>query len=269
MKNAIAMRLFSRRVLTPQASADQISMLSRFGSGVFCPDLYGSHEPLRTPFDRDDIQEPVLGLSKPHGVFLCKKGRPLQVRGAIWNLYSSPRLLRDDSGSYISSKPAPTFCTHWTFEFDSRLVRKVDIETATKFAEEMFDCSGSDFGFVTTLEDLESKNYLHKVTRCGLDPAEGVPGLYWMNMFSAEYARWLRVEQLPPDVAHIHSFGRESVAIKFGTNVENVSMAKTLLLQEKAIGILGRNRFFDITAPERKLEVPEWARLMPMTQVVN
>jgi hypothetical protein len=269
MRNEIAVRLFSRKVLSAESSEEQIAALSHFDNGVFCPEVYGRHEPLRMPFDPDDVHEPVLGLSGPQGAFLCKKGRPLQVRGAIWNRYYPPRLLRDDSGSYIPSQPAPTFCTHWTFEFDLKWARKIGVKTVCTFAEQMFSVSGSDFGIVTSLEDLEAKNYLHKVTRCGLDPADGVPGLYWISMFSAEYARWLRVDQIPLDIANIRRFAADSAVVQFGPDVEGSRDPKTLSLQQKAIGILGRRRFFDVEAPDRKLEVPKWARLTSATQVVN
>jgi hypothetical protein len=35
----------------------------------------------------------------------------------------------------------------------------------------------------------------------GLDPAGGVPGLYWITLFSDEFAGWLGLSNFPKELA--------------------------------------------------------------------
>ena len=74
---------------------------------------------------------------------------------------------------------------------------KIGIETVCGFTEEMFRVSDADFGFLTSLNDLQAKNYLQRVTRYGLNPAEAVPRLYLDELFSRDTLEWLRSWETP------------------------------------------------------------------------
>ena len=135
MKNELAMRLFSRRSLTESVAREQIAALRDFGDGLMRPDKCSEYEPIRTPFDRADLSEPIQWLAKPHGRFFYRKGRPAYVTGEMWNLTHSP----------TARFPSPLFTNYWTGAFDGKWANRVGIDKIEGFVSEMFRVTGSDF----------------------------------------------------------------------------------------------------------------------------
>lgn len=261
MKTEIAMRLFSTRIITPEVASEQINALSDFEHGLFRPEKFGEVEPLRKVFDPTNLAEAVQSLGKPHGTFIYKQGRPARILGIIWNLYSASRMLDDHSGGFVPSHPHPLFCSHWTFDFDGKWVNRVGLDKVVRFSEAMFDLSGADFGFLTSLDDLTAKNYVKGVERQGLDPALGVPGLYWLNLFSARYGEWLGLDRLPTEIGHKHRGANEGLVLQFGASPDMCRDLNVLETEHQAIEFLGEHRFFDIRRPNRKLDAPDWTAL--------
>jgi hypothetical protein len=211
-------------------------------------------------FDPANIAEAVRGLGKPQGTFIYKQGRPAQILGIIWNLHSAVRMLDDHSGGFVQSHPPPLFCNHWTFDFGGKWVKSVGLDKVVGFAQAMFNLSGADFGFLTSLEDLTAKNYIGAgMERQGLDPAVGVPGLYWLNLFSARYAEWLELDRLPTGIADKGHLAGTSTVLRFGANPDTCRDPDVLGTQSRAIQFLGERRFFNIRRPSRELEAPDWA----------
>jgi hypothetical protein len=125
----------------------------------------------------------------------------------------------------------------------------------------MFRVTGSDFGFLTSELDENAKN--QPAPNCsykGLDPATGVPGLYWINLFSDEYANWLGLHELPRELALLEKLVGGGVSLKFCKSAEDCRSLEVLQKQRTAIEWLGPQRFFDIRFPDRKLEVPNWGQ---------
>ena len=61
--------------------------------------------------------------------------------------------------------------------------------------------TASDFARLTSEIDLKAKNTAPPIVSFkGLDPATGVPGLYWITFFSDEYATWLGLRELPKEL---------------------------------------------------------------------
>lgn len=252
MKNEIAMRFFSRRSLTESVAREQITALSDFSGGLMRPDKCSEVEPIKTPFEPDDISQPVQWLAKPHGEFFYRKGRPIHVGGAMWNL-TRPAVARF---------PSPLFTNYWTGEFDGKWAVRVGIEKVEAFVLEIFQVTASDFAVLTSQIDLNTKNrpadsYSYK----GLDPAIGVPGLYWINFFSSAYAEWLGLRELPTELAVHEKLVGGGASLKFCVCPDDCRSLEVLQRQRAAIEWLGPQRFFDIRFPERKLEVPDWDKL--------
>src|SRR6267154_5995323 len=249
MKKQLEMNIRSRRPLTESVAKKQITALSEFADGLMRPDKCSEFEPIRTPFDPADITKPVQWLAKPHGEFFYRKGRPTHVSGAMWNLTHSP----------TSRFPSPLFTNYWTGEFDGYWAKRVGIEKIEGFVLEMFHVTGSDFGFLTSEIDQNAKN--QPAPNCsykGLDPATGVPGLYWVNLFSDEYANWLGLSDLPKELGALKSLPAGGVLLKFCESADDCRNLEVLQKQRAAIEWLGPQRFFDIRFPERKQEVPDW-----------
>src|SRR5262249_1544484 len=159
-----------------------------------------------TPFDPNDISKPIQWLVKPHGEFFYQKGRPVHVSGQMWNLTHSP----------TARFPSPILSNKWTGQFDGKWAKKVGIEKVEAFVLEMFRVTGSEFGFLTSEIDLNAKNQPAKnCSYKGLDPAAGVPGLYWISFFSDAYADWLGLRELPGELAVQKNLAGGGVSLRF------------------------------------------------------
>lgn len=249
MKNELAMALFSRRLLTESVAREQITAISDFGGGLMRPDKCSEFEPIRTPFDPADISGPVSWLAKPHGEFFYRKGRPTHVSGEMWNR-THPETARF---------PSPLFSNYWTGRFDGKWTSKVGIERVEDFMSEMFRMTRADFGFLTTGVDLRAKNtnaamYSYQ----GLNLESGVPGLYWINFFSGEFAERLGLRSLPEGLAQSKRSAGGGVSLKFCEYPDQCTDSDTLQKQLAAIKRLGPGKFFDIRFPDRKLDTLDW-----------
>jgi hypothetical protein len=252
MKKELAMRLFSRRSLTEAAAREQITALSDFAGGLMRPDRCSEFEPIRTPFDPNDITAPVRWLTKPHGDFFYRKGRPVHLCGEMWNLTHSPH----------ARFPSPVFNNYWTAQFDGNWAHRAGIEKVEGFLIEMFRVTHSDFGFLTTEIDLKAKNRLaNSYSYAGMDLVTGVPGLYWINLVSAEYAQWLGLAQLSKELAPLKRLPDGAVLLKFCASSEHCRDLDVLQKQRSVIEWLGREKFFDIRFPDHKAVTPDWDHL--------
>jgi hypothetical protein len=252
MKNELAMVLFSRRSLTESAAREQIAALRDFGGGLMCPDTCSEFEPIKTVFDRADISGPIRWLAKPHGEFLYKKGHPLHMSGEMWNK-THPSTARF---------PSPLFSNYWTGRFDGNWAAQVGIDRVEEFVSEMFRVTCSDFALLTTEIDLKAKNsvassYSYK----GLDLGLGVPGLYWMNLFSNDLANWLGLSGISGELAQSRNIAGNGVLLTFGDSPEHCRDDEILQRQRATIDWLGPAKFFDIRLPDRALDTPDWDRM--------
>ena len=261
MKNELEMVLLSRRPLTESAARQQITALSNFCGGLMRPDKCSEVDPIRTPFDPVDISEPVRWLVPPGGEFFYKRGRPVYSSGQMWNLDRGPD----------SRFPSPLFANYWTAQFDGRWAKKVGVGKVETFVLEMFRSTASDFGLLTSEVDLQAKNTAPPiVSYMGLDPEQGVPGLYWVNLFSDEYANWLGLRQLPRELAVLEELPGGGVRLKFCDSPDECRSLDVLQKQRSAVNWLGAQRFFDNRLRDRKQEVPDWSNLpLPGESVVR
>jgi len=94
--------------------------------------------------------------------------------------------------------------------------------------------------------------------RQGLDPATGVPGLYWITFFSDEYATWLGLRELPKELVTLKELAGGGVSLKFCESPDDCRSLEVLQKQRAAIEWLGPQKFFDIRFSDRKLDTPNW-----------
>lgn len=252
MKNELEMVLLSRRSLTDSVAREQIKALSDFCNGLMRPDKCSEVDPIKTPFDPTDLSKPIEWLVQPFGEFFYQKGRPIQLSGQMWNLERGPD----------SRFPSPLFANYWTGQFDGKWAKRVGMEKVESFVSEMFLVTASDFALLTSEVDLKAKNTAPPIVSFkGLDPATGVPGLYWINFFSNEYAKWLGLNELPKELAVLKTLPRCGVSLKFCESPDDCRSLEVLQKQRAAIEWLGPQRFFDARFPDRKLDVPNWDTL--------
>jgi len=254
MKNALALAMFSRRPLTHQAAREQLDFLSNFEEGLLRPDICSEYEPVRTPFDQQDLAGPISWLSKPHGALLYKKGKPAIVTGEIWNL----------THSADAKAPSPLFCSRWTGSFDGSWSRRIGEDKLEAFVGQLLHVTGSDFGLLTLESDFKAKNTsATSFSYKGLDLAEGLPGLYCSNFLNKELARWLQLEDLPQELALVEEFEGGSILLKFSDSLDDARNTDVLRRQSDAIIWMGRDKFFNIHNPDRKLLTPDWNLASP------
>src|SRR5947208_9001165 len=99
MKDPLVLRLYSLKRLTADVAQQQISSLSEFKNGMARPDRCDTHEPVREPFNPDDINEPVRWLSQAGAAFMFRKGKPPRISGEITNALLRELWTTDDAGN--------------------------------------------------------------------------------------------------------------------------------------------------------------------------
>ena len=213
------------------------------------PDKCSEYEPIRRPFDASDISKPIEWLASTGGVFLYRKGKPIQVSGVMWNLSRSP----------TARFPTPPFSNYWTGEFDGKWANQVGLKNVEDFVFEMFQVTKSDFGFLSTEADLKAKNTIPtSFSYKGMALESGIPGLYWINFFSDKLADWLDLNRFPNELAMPTRLRNGGVTLKFCESPEESRTLEVLQKQRAAIEWFGAEKFFDIHFPDRKAETPDW-----------
>jgi len=244
------MSLISRRPLTEELARAQITALSDFDGGLLRPDKWSEYEPIRSPFNADDISDPVSVLAKPQGNFFYRSGRPTVVSGGMWNL-AYPLDWRF---------PSPIFTNYWTGEIDGKWASKGRLDRVEAFVGDMFHLTGSDFGLLTTRIDIEAKNTtVIRPSYKGLTFDSGIPGLYWINFFSDELADWLDLANFPERLGTLKSLEGGGYSITFCEAPEDAVTGDVLRRQRVAMDWLGADKFFDIRLPDRTVNLPDWA----------
>jgi hypothetical protein len=266
MKDPLVLRLYSLKRLTGDVAQQQISALSEFKNGMARPDRCDTHEPVREPFNPDDINEPVRWLSQAGAAFMFRKGKPPRISGEITNALLRELWTTDDAGNRIpwpTRIPEPMFTCRWKIYFDRFWAKKTGLGALKMFAIEMFKMSESEYGFLTTEEDCKAKNYL--VIRngltvfreyIGLDPEKGIPGLYWINLFGPRMAQWLGVGQLAVGDGTVERIATGAVLLQFGESPDASRGLEMAARQQAAIKILGEQKFFHIGQPGRAVQRP-------------
>lgn len=127
----------------------------------------------------------------------------------------------------------------------------------------MFFISAADYAFVTTEEDTKAKNIIPpSFSYTGMDLEKtGIPGLYWINIFSEELAQWLDLEHFPKELAAVAPIGSGGFTLEFCESPDECRDADVLRRQQIAIEWLGQERFFDLRRPERKAVTPDWCSM--------
>lgn len=263
MTRELVMRLFSRRPFSAESAARQIHALSSFEEGILRPETWAEFEPIRRPFDPQDLSGPVEALSSPAGTFMYRHNLPTKFSGVIWNR-SRPKL----HNNAVAKFPPPLFLNYWTAAFHPSTVKKVGVPKLQSFAVAMFEAAEADFGFLTSSADFDAKNHevrllptgAQSMKYVGLDPDKGIPGLYWMNLFSSTLEQWLRLDESLPDVTDLKHLRNGARVLQFGDVPDDCESLEIVDQQKRMVERLGASKFFDIRHPDRPLEAPKWGR---------
>ena len=267
------MRLSSLFALTPESAREQIRVLSEFQDGIFRPDMCDVYEPIREVFNPQEIDEPVRWLSRPGGWFQFKKRKPIRVEGFIRNHRFQQTWISESRGApLVEVAPKisePKFLTSWSVRIDRKAVEKCGVGVLKRFLCEMFVASKSEYGYMTTETDYKSKHfsavrtespvtngeYIVTERYIGCDPADGVPGLYWINIFGAQYSKWIQLgmHSIP---ATVEKVGEGVTLVQYGLSPDECESVEVRERQRTTISVLGQSKFFNIESPNREVESP-------------
>jgi hypothetical protein len=273
MKNRLLMHLSSLHEITPESARSQIQALSDLEGGTFRPITCDTAEPLREKFNPDDISEPVRWVSQAGAWFQFKRLKPYRVEGWIRNHHFPKIWTTERKGGPLvpvtPKFPEPLFLTTWTVWIDWRAVKGTGTEVLRNFLIDMFMISKSEYGFLTSESDQRAKNFSSvrsesPVTKgdyiitekfLGDDPAEGIPGLYWINAFGPIYSRWLGqgLKSIPAEVEELTG---GSHLIRYCETPEDCQSDDVLFRQAASKALLGEEKFFDIAQPNRRVMSP-------------
>ncbi len=261
------MELYSREALTPANAEAQLVALASYEHGLFRPEKCDVHEPVRERFDPGDLREPVRWLSQPGGQFTFRRDMSPSVEGYISNLRRRQIRVRDSQNApwvdLAPRFPEPIFRTRWVVRLGSEVTEKPGARVLRAFLIRMFLASRSEYGFLTTDEDHLKKNF--QVTlegdstlehNVGTDPANGVPGLYWINLFGPTYSAWLGTEKLTLSPGRHESLAGGSSVLQFGESPETCSSPEILLQQRDVRKALGEEKFSNVENAGRYVKSP-------------
>jgi hypothetical protein len=268
-KIGLRLRLFSRRRFDAEAAAKQLRFLLDYAGGIFRPDECGAYEPYE-PFRESEFESYVSWVTAPGwGFGFHHLPPPFAVRGHLDNLLL-PEIFTTEPGSTEShpmaqSVPDPVFCIRWGLRMS---VAATDFPGTEFFKDLLCDAcrvSRADYGMIANEGDFKNKHF-SSVRRgdatieeyLGTDPAQGLPGLYWMNFFGPMYVAWFG----PGKIARLAGVAEAAVLLegalylRFGDGPEDIGSERVSHQLREAIRIFGETAFFDIHRPNRVLDVP-------------
>ncbi len=268
MTPIVKLEVFSRQPLDHDGAKEQISALCQFEGGLLLPTKSDASEPIREPFDPEDIGGPVRWLSQPGGAFFFKRTKTPKLNGYIANRKRPKIWTTSDAGRsvpVISMYAEPIFATQLVAWLDGRLLKQKGPEVVTKFLLALFNAAKGDYGYATAEEDQKEKNFLTIESETtittkfvGTDPEFGIPGLYWTNIFGQAMTEWLgeKLWSIPGKVDRVSA---GTTLVQYGESPETSQSSEVREQQILAIAKLGREKFFDLAEPDRRLAVP-WSR---------
>lgn len=123
-----------------------------------CPDLFGSYEPIKEIFNKEDIREPSYRLAFPAATLMMKKRRQFEV--VIMNLNYG--LIFDPNNKYMV---IPSKKKIGEYLGDIRIIikkntKKFTLEQLQTIIDDMCEYFGTDYGVLTHWD-----NYLRKDIR--------------------------------------------------------------------------------------------------------
>ena len=255
----LLLKLFSRKPLDHDAARNAIAFVSEYCGGVLRPQECGVYEPFE-PFQPGGLERYAGWLAHPGGEFCFRRpAEPFPLQGCISNLLLSE----------VATVPPPTFCTRWSMRIGMSVIASNGPEFVEQLLRDACRTPHADYGFVATDRDYRAKHFVSvregvsEVQQyVGEDPEQGIPGLYWMNLFGPVYVDYFGKEKLAAlsDQAAVVFLDDGTACLRFGKLPEESHAAVILDHQRAVIRILGEAAFFDRGYSERELDVPDRLR---------
>jgi len=240
-----------------------LQFMANYKDGLFRPDRCDVYEPIREVFDPQDLKAPARWLSQVSGRVMLKKLKPFRYEGFVENM-RHPDIWVGNSKIPMPSVPDPVFVTEWCFWLDRRILKKMALETVRQFFIDLFLETHGDYGFLTPEEDHKTKNYVSQPTRTGTSYffegdklEEGLPGIYWGNIFGKIYVDWFgRDKMLTVPCHYREELPDGSFYIQAEEDIFYLQYPFGMEADARIIKHLGAEAFYDINDRGKKCLLP-------------
>lgn len=225
---------------------DKAASLFRFlnSAGVFAPERFDAHEPVRKAYAPDALDEPIS--------LLC--GHPQYLYGEI--------LLRGAKGHYLAwFKWSQASVSRWHIYLSQRFFdRPKAVEELTEFVAGLCSKFPPLYGGVAPKEDWDAKHVL--VTRVpggethekvGLDISECLPGIYWGTVFGAPVVGRLGLKEMAGrlPVARSIDLGEGGLLLVLRESPFTPELPERLRHDREVAHLIGGQYFFDKDDPDK------------------
>ena len=139
-------------------------------------------------------------------------------------------------------------------------------EMLLKYVKRVYEWGAIAHGFVAHEQDWITKNYFglptlvaggHKVSTGGLRLEQGLPGIYWANLFGSQYVEFFGRDRLYSVPAYyrekLHDGG---LLVLTAPSPLDYQQPEVLTVQEAIIDHLGRDAFFERANPTKPCRAP-------------
>lgn len=244
--------MYSRILLNYRIGRELMLFLSTYEDGFLTPEKCDVYEPIRHKFNPHDFSEVLTWFNRLNNMGITfKRSKPIRYELSVEDYSKTPRNIKSELN----------------YSLDLKVTKLKSEEFVIDFFKKLFAILKADFGFLTLSKDYDLKNHLVveeegyiKESYVGQTlEKEGLPGLYWVNIFSKSYVEWFgkskfdklkcwRKEELPDG----------SILVQFCEKPEDSLSESTLKSQEIVKKILGNDVFFDIHKLNKHIKIPKF-----------
>lgn len=247
-KEVVAEFSITHKILNESLLRTVLERLSTFDAGRWGPDRYNNSEPVKWPFDRQEIDKVIqLWMTGGTGIMLKRLSipkydldfsgeRPNLVVKVQASLYLENKFLRDPAG----------------------------LEASLNFAKLLYELFRPAYGHAEHAKDFSAKNQLtykqgvtvvqkwvgRKLDKC-------LPGVYWANWFGPEYVKFFGAEKFKSAPCYRNEeLSDGGYLILISPSPFDYGEAETAEAERALMDHLGVDAFFDTKQHERDTRSP-------------
>jgi hypothetical protein len=217
------------------------------------PQKYDSREPERYVFEANNLAKLFEIWASDTGWLSLKRQKPF----LWWMLIQNWRYREHRQFNQIMSG------------FDERYFAKEDnVVKLLSCAKRLYVWGNMTYGYICHEQDWSRKNYFGIPTKVasgktvstgGLDLREGLPGIYWANLFGPIYVDFFGREKfLTAPAYHKEELPDGGFLLLTAPSPLDYGRPEVQALEEALIDHLGRDAFFEKAYPEKPCQVPHF-----------
>jgi hypothetical protein len=251
--NYLTMRFYSRKSLDTKRAEALLSFLDTYSKGKLMPEKYDLSEPLKKGYSHANKVELIEWLSRRGGNVQLKRVK--QIRYDLLISDNAQKNINLD-GTLFSS----IIQTELIFWIDNNIIQSQSAKGLKTLLIRLSFILESDFSFITSMKDFDSKNHLEiDLGNTSIEAyigetieKTGIPGLYWINVFGKEYVNWFGKEKFKKIDCSIQELKKGYILLQYCEEPSECQKKSTLIKQQKTKEILGEHAFFNLSKLKEK-----------------